>query len=208
MKQQSHFDQERGGVVPTSRSTSAQHQAVRQIEALRLVRCTQPRSTKRELPPTKTPRLTSGAADALLDADAVNRASTCMTHGLDQITFAELQSSDKMISVLREKLCTLDPSKFTDELLAARVNLLIDILRETLLDRYQALSIRAFAHIAVALDYFLVLSEEGGIPDSMPHGFTDDLKVVEQVCQKFQQEIRAFKEWKMRQPKDEIWQGS
>ena len=57
----------------------------------------------------------------------------------------------------------------------------------------------------MVLDYFLVLSEEGGIPDSMPHGFTDDLKVVEQVCQEFQNEIRAFKEWKTRQPKDDVW---
>ncbi len=128
-----------------------------------------------------------------------------MIHGLDQITFGELKSSDKLITTFREKLHTLNASKFTDELLAIRVNLLIDLLRETLLDRYQALSIRAFAHIAVALDYFLVLSEEGGIPDSLPHGFSDDLKVVDQVCQKFQKEIVVFKEWKARQPKDHLW---
>ena len=40
----SHFDKERGFVVPTSRSTPAQHQAVSCTDALRLVLCTQPRS--------------------------------------------------------------------------------------------------------------------------------------------------------------------
>ena len=40
----SHFDPERGCVVPTSRSTSAQHQVVLRIHGLRLALRTQPRS--------------------------------------------------------------------------------------------------------------------------------------------------------------------
>jgi hypothetical protein len=42
----SHFDPERGCVVPASRSVFIQNQAFRRIHALRLVLRTQPRSAK------------------------------------------------------------------------------------------------------------------------------------------------------------------
>jgi hypothetical protein len=42
----SHFDPERGCVVPTSRSTPGQSQEVRRLHALRLMLRTQPRSAK------------------------------------------------------------------------------------------------------------------------------------------------------------------
>jgi len=126
-----------------------------------------------------------------------------MILGLDQITFAELRSSPKLVDALRGKLGDLRGAHFPDEELALKVNLLIDLLRETLLDRYQALSVRAFAHIAVALDYFLTLREDApdAIKDSLPGGYVDDLRRINGVCRRFEPEIRAFQQWSERQPR-------
>jgi hypothetical protein len=126
-----------------------------------------------------------------------------MILGLDQITFAELRSSPRLIDALRGKLGDLRQAQFPDEELSRKVNLLTDLLRETLLDRYQALSLRAFAHIAVALDYFLTLREDApdAIKDSLPGGYVDDLRRVNDVISRFEPEIRAFQQWNERQPR-------
>ena len=126
-----------------------------------------------------------------------------MILGLDQITFAELRSSPKLIDALRGKLGDLRRAHFPDEELALKVNVLTDLLRETLLDRYQALSLRAFAHIAVALDYFLTLREDApdAIKDSLPGGYVDDLRRINDVWRRFETEIGAFQRWSERQPK-------
>ena len=125
-----------------------------------------------------------------------------MILGLDQITFAELRSSPKLMDALRGKLGDLRRAHFPDEELALKVNVLTDLLRETLLDRYQALSLRAFAHIAVALDYFLTLREDApdAIKDSLPGGYVDDLRRINDVWRRFETEIRAFQRWSERQP--------
>ncbi len=125
-----------------------------------------------------------------------------MILGLDQITFAELRSSPKLMDALRGKLGDLRRAHFPDEELALKVNVLTDLLRETLLDRYQALSLRAFAHIAVALDYFLTLCEDApdAIKDSLPGGYVDDLRRINDVWRRFETEIRAFQRWSERQP--------
>jgi len=127
-----------------------------------------------------------------------------MILGLDQITFAELRSSPKLMDALRGKLGDLRRAHFPDEELALKVNVLTDLLRETLLDRYQALSLRAFAHIAVALDYFLTLCEDvpDAIKDSLPGGYVDDLRRINDVWRRFETEIRAFQRWSERQPHD------
>ena len=127
-----------------------------------------------------------------------------MILGLDEITFAELRSSPKLVDALRGKLGDLRSAQFPDEELARKVNLLTDLLRETLLDRYQALSVRAFAHIAVALDYFLTLREDApdAVKDSLPGGYVDDLRRINDVCQRFEPEICAFQRWSERQPAD------
>jgi hypothetical protein len=127
-----------------------------------------------------------------------------MILGLDEITFGELRSSEKLVESLREKLGQLEVSKFPDEELALKANLLIEILRETLLDRYQALSVRAFAHFVVALDYFLTLHEEepDSVKDTLPGGYVDDLKVINDVFQRFDRDIKAFLDWKVRQPEE------
>jgi len=127
-----------------------------------------------------------------------------MILGLDQITFAELCSSPKLVDALRGKLGDLRQARFPDEELAHKVNVLTELLRETLLDRYQALSLRAFAHIAVALDYFLTLREDApdAVKDSLPGGYVDDLRRINDVCRQFEPEIRAFQQWRERQPRD------
>ena len=127
-----------------------------------------------------------------------------MILGLDQITFAELRSSPKLVDALRGKLGDLRHAHFPDEELARKVNVLTDLLRETLLDRYQALSLRAFAHIAVALDYFLTVREDApdAVKDSLPGGYVDDLRRINDVCRQFEPEIRAFQQWSERQPRD------
>jgi len=127
-----------------------------------------------------------------------------MILGLDQITFAELRSSPKLVDALRGKLGDLRQERFPDEELAQKVSILTDLLRETLLDRYQTLSLRAFAHIAVALDYFLTLREDApdAVKDSLPGGYVDDLRRINDVCRRFEPEIRAFQQWRERQPRD------
>jgi uncharacterized membrane protein YkvA (DUF1232 family) len=123
--------------------------------------------------------------------------------GLSKLTFAELKSSDKLVTMLTKKVHQLKPGQFTDELLEARVRMLIDILRETLSDRYQKLSLRAFSHMMVALDYFLDADDD--TPDHLPGGYKDDLQRIEKVFAEFKSEIEAFKKWKLRLPKDHAW---
>ena len=128
-----------------------------------------------------------------------------MSLGLDQVTFAELRSSQKLIEVLKSKVQTLNREKFVDDLLGQRVNMLIELLRETLLDRYQALSIRAFAHIAVALDYFLIIHEEGGIHDHLPHGYSDDLKEIDKEIRRIVNEAAEFAQADPEPDPAELW---
>jgi hypothetical protein len=127
-----------------------------------------------------------------------------MILGLDEITFAELRSSKKLVEALRAKIGDLNPQKLTDQELSRKVNFLIEILRETLMDRYQALSLRAFAHMVVALDYFLSLDEHepGSIKDTYENGYVDDLQRMNAVFTRFSREIKAFEDWRARQPKD------
>jgi hypothetical protein len=125
-----------------------------------------------------------------------------MILGLDQITFRELKSSEKLIESLRGKLCDLDPNAFSDQELARKANVLTELLRETLLDRYQALSVRAFAHIVVALDYFLVLheGEPDSVLDTLAGGYMDDLLRVNEVFRLLRAGHRGVSRGKSRQP--------
>jgi len=121
-----------------------------------------------------------------------------MILGLDEITFGELKSNNaRLVESLREKLGDLDAQKFPDAELARKVNLL------SLLGRYQDLTVRAFAHIAVALDYFLVIHEQepGSVRDTLPGGYVDDLVRINEVFRRFAKELDAFEAWRARQPK-------
>ena len=124
--------------------------------------------------------------------------------GLDEITFAELKSSTKLIDALQAKLSDMDITQYANQEVARKVSLLTDLLKETLLDRYQDVSVRAFAHFAVALDYFLTLREEGpdSISDTYADGYIDDLKRLNDVFNRFDKEIVAFVKWKQRQTHD------
>jgi len=127
-----------------------------------------------------------------------------MILGLDEITFGELKSNNaRLVESLREKLGDLDAQKFPDAELARKVNLLTELLRESLLGRYQDLTVRAFAHIAVALDYFLVIHEQepGSVRDTLPGGYVDDLVRINEVFRRFAKELDAFEAWRARQPK-------
>jgi hypothetical protein len=121
--------------------------------------------------------------------------------GLDEITFAELKSSTKLIDAIQAKLGDMDISQYANQEVARKVSLLTELLKETLLDRYQDVSVRAFAHFTVVLDYFLTLREEGpdSIKDTYPDGYIDDLKRLNDVFNKFDREITAFVKWKQRQ---------
>ncbi len=119
--------------------------------------------------------------------------------GLEHITFADLKSNDRLIHTLQDKMHELDPRKLQDQILEANVRLLLDLVRDTLADRYQDLTILAFAHIVSALDYFVRVMDE--TPDSLPGGYLDDLQRVQRVCADFSGEIDAYKTWKLRQPR-------
>ena len=117
--------------------------------------------------------------------------------GLKNLKVADLKRGDALIGALSDKAGTLDPQRFTDQMLEQKVYLLIDLLRETLSGRYNELSLLAFAHIITALDYFLVVDDE--VPDNEPGGYEDDLKAIVKVMSEFADEIKRFKEWKLKQ---------
>ena len=98
----------------------------------------------------------------------------------------------------------MDITQYANQEVARKVSLLTDLLKETLLDRYQDVSVRAFAHFAVALDYFLTLREDGpdAVSDTYPDGYIDDLKRLNDVFNRFDKEIVAFVKWRQRQAQD------
>lgn len=117
---------------------------------------------------------------------------------LQQLNCGELKSSAKLISLLQAKISLLDTSQFDHNECAPIARLFAEVLKEVLADRYQTLSIRAFAHLAVALDYFLDPLEES--PDSHLGGLLDDLQFLRATERRFALEIQAFKKWRARQP--------
>jgi uncharacterized membrane protein YkvA (DUF1232 family) len=117
---------------------------------------------------------------------------------LQQLNCGELKSSAKLVSLLQAKINILDTSQFDQSECAPIARLFAEILKEVLADRYQTLSIRAFAHLAVALDYFLDPLEE--TPDAHTGGFLDDLQFLRSTERRFAQEIQSFKIWRARQP--------
>lgn len=122
---------------------------------------------------------------------------------LRNLPFSDIRRGGRLIDVLTRKLQELDENKFQDQLLEHRVRLLLALLTETLADRFQNLSLLAFAHMIVALDYFLRVDDS--LPDTMDGGYSDDLKVVQKVFTDFETEINAFKAWQAKQPKDDAF---
>ena len=116
---------------------------------------------------------------------------------LETLTCGELQSSRRLIELLKEKLNLLDPGDFGHERAGEIATVFTEILKDSLQDRYQALSIRAFAHIAVALDYFL--DPDDAVLDSAQGGLVDDMIFLQKTYQRFKPEIDKYRHWKQEQ---------
>ncbi len=113
---------------------------------------------------------------------------------LEKITCAELQSSQRLIELLKEKLNLLNAGDFGHEQAGRTATVFIELVKDTLEDRYQALSIRAFAHICVALDYFL--DPDDAITDALQGGLVDDMIFLQKTYNRFKSEIEKYKRWK------------
>jgi len=119
---------------------------------------------------------------------------------LKKLNCGELHSSRKLVELLATKLDLIAPSSVNslqgyDELQElARLFLaaIVDVLR----DRYQALSIRCFAHLCVALDY--LLDPEDSIRDSDPKGHEDDRDFLRKTAERFKAELETYRRWKER----------
>jgi uncharacterized membrane protein YkvA (DUF1232 family) len=118
--------------------------------------------------------------------------------GLNKLTVSDLRHGDKLLEMVSLKLLGLGPEQFASRRIEERVRFLMDLLRETFANRYQDLSVSAFAHILVTLDYFLKVKDSK--PDTLPDGLNDDLDSVEELFAKFKLEFDAFRRWKVRQP--------
>jgi uncharacterized membrane protein YkvA (DUF1232 family) len=115
---------------------------------------------------------------------------------LESLTCGELHSSQRLIQLMLAKVNLLDPAQFAEERCEHIARTFIELLQDVLAQRYQDLSIRAFAHIAVALDYFLDPDES--IPDAVPGGFRDDLELLVRTAKRFKREIEVYKTWRRR----------
>ena len=113
---------------------------------------------------------------------------------LGKLTCAELQSSARLVQLLKEKLNLLTPGDFGHDRTAELAVLFIGLLKDTLEDRYQGLSIRAFAHVCVSLDYFL--DPDDAILDTDRGGLVDDLMFLQKTYNRFKPEIDRYKQWK------------
>src|SRR5438309_645737 len=112
---------------------------------------------------------------------------------LEKVTCAELRSSRHLIELLKEKLNLLTPGDFGHDGASEIAVVFINLLKDTLEDRYQALSIRAFVHVSVALDYFL--DPHDAVTDATPGGMLDDMVFLQKTYQRFKSEIDAYKRW-------------
>ena len=116
--------------------------------------------------------------------------------GFTHLTVGELFRPGPLLDVLTEKAGSLNDRIFSERELEKEVRPLIDLLRETLSRRYNQLSILAFAHILVALDYFVRVKDAK--PDTYVGGYTDDLAFLRRTLNDFRKEIDDFKAWQKR----------
>jgi hypothetical protein len=120
----------------------------------------------------------------------------------EKLTFKELKSSKRLVEFINCKVELAGDHFSPDEEIQQKANLFAEMLTETLRDNYQALSIRAFAHISVALDYLLDPQDAGakdGEPDTKPGGLASDRMLLLRTAIRFQREIEEFQKWKARQ---------
>jgi len=100
------------------------------------------------------------------------------------------------LEVVVEKVSDLELSRFCEEQLAKQVAFLTEVIRATLARRYTRLSLLAFAHILVALDYVVRVNDE--LPDTQAGGYVDDLRVVNRVMTDWKEELDDFRAWRLK----------
>jgi len=116
--------------------------------------------------------------------------------GFAQLRAHELFATSPIVEVMREKVATLDLANWAEEQLARDVTLLVEALRDTLARRYTGLSLLAFAHILVALDYVVRVKDD--VPDTREGGYADDLAVVRRVMNDWDHELDDYRAWRLK----------
>ena len=116
--------------------------------------------------------------------------------GFSRLKVTELCQPGPLLDIVTEKVNMLDSLNFSQQELEKDVRVLISLLRETLSRRYVHLSVLAFAHILVALDHFVRVTDQ--TPDTYIGGYEDDLAIVKGVLNEFEKEIADFKAWQQR----------
>jgi hypothetical protein len=118
---------------------------------------------------------------------------------LKQLTCLELKSSDKLVELITTKLNLVSTSSAESlqgyDDLQELAGLFLRIVQDVLSDRYQAISIRCFAHLCVALDY--LLDPDDSIRDTEPGGHADDREFLIKTAAKFKDELTRYKEWRI-----------
>jgi hypothetical protein len=120
----------------------------------------------------------------------------------EKLTFKELKSSKRLVEFISCKLDLAGDHFSPDAEVQQKAILFAEMLTETLRDNYQALSIRAFTHISVALDYLLDPQDAGakdGELDTKPGGLASDRMLLLRTAIRFQREIEEFRKWKAKQ---------
>jgi hypothetical protein len=119
---------------------------------------------------------------------------------LKKLTCKELKSSASLVDILTTKLDIISPSSLNAldgyDQLQELARLFLSIIQDVLRDRYENLSIRAFAHLCVALDY--LMDPEDSIRDSDPHGHEDDREFLRKTAERFKGELQDYKKWKLK----------
>ena len=117
---------------------------------------------------------------------------------LERLTCGDLKRSSKLVEIVLEKIKLLDPSQFADQECERTARLFLDVIQDVLANRYPDLSVRAFSHICVALDYFLdpVESLPGAKPDAQPGGLVDDLQFLLRTHTRFRPELSRYLLWR------------
>jgi hypothetical protein len=120
----------------------------------------------------------------------------------EKLTFSELKGSRRLLELVGVKLDLVRDFQTADPEIDKLASLFAEVLTETLRGNYDALSVRAFAHICYALDYLLDPTDFGtaeGELDTGPHGLASDKALLVSTAARFQNELNAFRTWKARQ---------
>ncbi len=120
----------------------------------------------------------------------------------EKLTFAELRHSRRLTELVGAKLELARDFQVADGELEKQARLFAEVVTETLRGNYQALSVRAFAHICVALDYLLDptdLDTEDCERDTQSGGLASDKALLLKTAARFQNELVAFRMWRAKQ---------